>query len=86
MVARNIDRLEALGDLVGTIVAKHVSLQVQPEHYPIVGTVLLRSIRVVRGAEVATDAVLEAWGAAYGQLADILIGAERSACEATVAP
>jgi nitric oxide dioxygenase len=30
----------------------------------------------VLGAEVATDDVLAAWGAAYGQLADILIGAE----------
>ncbi len=35
MYAKNIDRLEALGPLVGQIVQKHVSLQVLPEHYPI---------------------------------------------------
>ena len=77
MYASNIDRLEALGPLVGTIVNKHVSLQIQPEHYPLVGAALLGAIREVLGAEVATDAVIEAWGAAYGQLAEILIGAEK---------
>ena len=76
MYAKNIDRLEALGPLVGQIVQKHVSLQVLPEHYPIVGGCLLRAIREVLGAEIATDAVIEAWAAAYGQLADLLIGAE----------
>jgi len=82
MYASNIERLEALGPLVGTIVNKHVSLQIMPEHYPLVGAALLGAIREVLGAEVATDAVLEAWGAAYGQLADILIGAEKQAYDA----
>jgi nitric oxide dioxygenase len=76
MYARHIDRLEALGELAGQIVNKHVSLQVLPEHYPIVGACLLRAIREVLGAEVATDEVIAAWAAAYGQLAEILIGAE----------
>lgn len=76
MYARHIDRLEQLGGLVSQIVQKHVSLQIQPEQYPIVGACLLRAIREVLGAEIATDEVLAAWGAAYQQLADILIGAE----------
>lgn len=76
MYARHIDRLDQLGDLVGTIVSKHVALQILPEHYPMVGDCLLRSIREVLGADIATDEVLAAWGAAYGQLADILIGLE----------
>ena len=78
MYARHIDRLEALGPLVAQIVNKHVSLQILPEHYPIVGSCLLRAIREVLGAEIATDAVIDAWAAAYQQLADILIGAEES--------
>ncbi|WP_454743525.1 NO-inducible flavohemoprotein [Cupriavidus necator] len=82
MYARNIDRLEALGPLAAQIVNKHVALQVQPEHYPIVGGCLLRAIREVLGPDVATDAVIEAWGAAYRQLADILIGAERQTYDA----
>lgn len=85
MYARHIDRLEALGPLVGQIINKHVSLQVLPEHYPIVGGCLLRAIREVLGAEVATDAVIDAWAAAYGQLADILIAAEEGIYAANAA-
>ncbi|GAN79660.1 NO-inducible flavohemoprotein [Acidocella aminolytica] len=76
MYANNIDKLQALGPLAAQIINKHVALQVQPEHYPIVGACLLRAIREVLGAEIATDAVIDAWGAAYQQLADQLIGAE----------
>jgi nitric oxide dioxygenase len=83
MYARHIDKLDALGPLVGQIVNKHVSLQILPEHYPIVGSCLLQAIREVLGAEIATDEVIAAWAGAYGQLADILIGAEEAAYAAT---
>src|SRR5471030_3189648 len=76
--ARNIDRLEQLGPLASTIINKHVSLQIEREHYPMVGASLLKAIREVLGAEVATDAVIDAWAAAYGQLADLLAGAEQA--------
>lgn len=82
MYARHIDRLGALGDLVGQIINKHVALQILPEHYPIVGRCLLRAIEEVLGKEVATAAVLAAWAAAYGQLADILIEAEEGLYQA----
>lgn len=78
MYARHIDQLEQLGGLVGQIINKHVALQILPEHYPIVGRCLLRAIEEVLGKDIATAAVIDAWGAAYGQLADILIGAEES--------
>lgn len=78
MYAKHIDQLEALGDLVSRIINKHVSLQILPEHYPLVGACLLQSIEEVLGKEIATAEVLEAWGAAYGQLAEILIGAEEA--------
>ncbi len=76
--ARHIDNLGALGALPAQIIQKHVALQIQADHYPIVGSCLLRAIREVLGAEIATDAVIDAWGAAYGQLAQLLIGAEAS--------
>ncbi|HLD67024.1 MAG TPA: NO-inducible flavohemoprotein [Pseudomonas sp.] len=85
MYARHIDRLEALGPLVGQIIAKHVSLQILPQHYPIVGACLLRAIREVLGEAVATDAVIEAWAAAYQQLADLLIQAEEAVYAANAA-
>jgi nitric oxide dioxygenase len=78
MYARHIDQLDQLGDLVAKIINKHVALQILPEHYPLVGECLLESIRQVLGAEIATDEVITAWGNAYGQLADILIGAEKT--------
>lgn len=73
--AKHIDRLEALGSAVGLIVHKHASLNVLPEHYPIVGSCLLRAIKEVLGA-AATDEIVDAWAQAYQQLADILIQAE----------
>lgn len=76
MYAKHIDQLDALGSLVSTIVNKHVALQIRAEHYPLVGASLLQAIREVLGEEVASDAVIDAWGAAYGQLADILAGEE----------
>lgn len=73
--AAHIDRLEALAGALPRIIQKHVSLGVLPEHYPIVGSCLLRAIKEVLG-DAATDEVLAAWGEAYQQLADLLIAAE----------
>jgi nitric oxide dioxygenase len=78
MYARHIDQLEQLGDLVTKIINKHVALQILPEHYPLVGNCLLRAISEVLGSEVATPEVIGAWGRAYQQLADILMGAEKT--------
>ena len=73
--AANIDRLDQLGGMVEHIAHKHGSMEVRPEHYPIVGQYLLGAIAQVLG-DAATDAILDAWGAAYGMLADIMIGRE----------
>ena len=74
--AANVDNLEVLGSAVELIAQKHASLQIKPEHYPIVGENLLASIREVLG-EGASDAVIQAWAEAYGFLANILIARER---------
>ena len=74
--AESIDNLDALSDAVETIAQKHVSLQIKPEHYPIVGENLLESLKEVLG-DGATDEVIEAWREAYGLLADILQGREK---------
>ncbi|WP_415845435.1 NO-inducible flavohemoprotein [Stutzerimonas zhaodongensis] len=83
MYAKHIDRLDQLGGLVSQVINKHVALQVLPGHYPIVGSCLLRAIREVLGEAIATDEVIDAWAAAYGQLADILIGSEEKLYSAT---
>nr|WKY34982.1 flavohemoglobin [Saitozyma podzolica] len=76
--AKNIDDLTPLLDAVRRITNKHAALQILPEHYPLVGASLLGAIRDVLGEEVATEEVLEAWGAAYGELADLLIKKEEN--------
>jgi nitric oxide dioxygenase len=76
MYARHIDNLAPLADMVTRVVNKHVALQILPEHYPLVGACLLGAIRSVLGPAVATDAVIHAWGLAYGELADLFIAAE----------
>ena len=73
--AEHIDDPSVLMPVVTRIVHKHVSLGIRPEHYPIVGKHLLASIREVLG-DAATDELVDAWAAAYGQLADLLIGEE----------
>jgi nitric oxide dioxygenase len=83
--ASHIDRLEALAPALPRIVQKHVALGVRPEHYPIVGACLLRAIREVLGADVATDEILAAWGEAYGALAQLLIDAEEAVYAETAA-
>ncbi len=73
--AANIDNLAALGPAVELIAQKHCSLDVQPEHYPIVGEHLLAAIQDVLG-EAASHEILDAWKQAYGFLADVLIKRE----------
>ena len=73
--AKHLDDLGGISDTVRLITQKHCSLGILPEHYPIVGECLLAAIAEVL-SDVITDDILAAWGAAYGQLAEILIGVE----------
>ncbi len=73
--AANIDNLGALGTAVELIAQKHCSLNIQPQHYPIVGKHLLAAIKDVLG-DAATEEIIGAWAEAYGLLAEIFIGRE----------
>ena len=66
------------------IAHKHRSLGVLPEHYPIVGQHLLGAIKEVLG-DAATDDILDAWGKAYGVIADIFIQVEEDLYKAAEA-
>lgn len=74
--AGNIDRLSNLSGAVEAIGRRHVGLGVLPEQYPVVGTHLLEAIKIVLG-DAATPEIVDAWAAAYGQLAGIMIERER---------
>ncbi|RMZ74596.1 flavohemo [Pyrenophora seminiperda CCB06] len=73
--AANIDDLGKLSPAVELICHKHASLFIRPEQYEVVGKHLLETMSTVLG-NAATSAILEAWGAAYWQLANIMIAKE----------
>ena len=73
--AENIDDPSVLAPVINLIANKHASIGIRAEHYPIVGKHLLASIREVLG-EAASDELINAWGVAYGALADVFIEAE----------
>lgn len=76
--AEHIDDPSVLLPVLERVANKHASLGIRAEHYPVVGQHLLSSIRELAGEEVANDEMIAAWAAAYGQLADILIGMEQN--------
>ena len=61
--ASNIDRLHMLESAITSIGRKHISLNVRPEQYPIVGKHLLEAVKTVLG-DAATPELLDAWAAA----------------------
>lgn len=73
--AENIANPMVLLPVVDRIGHKHVSLDIRPEHYIIVGKHLIASIQEVLG-EAATPAIVDAWTAAYQQLAALMSGHE----------
>ncbi len=82
-VASHIDNLDALSETVELITQKHASLQVQPEHYPIVGEHLLASIKGILG-DTATNEVMDAWEKTYTLLTNIFTSRENDIYEENI--
>ncbi|MFB2539425.1 MULTISPECIES: NO-inducible flavohemoprotein [unclassified Acinetobacter] len=75
--AENIENPMVLAPAVELMAHKHVSLEIQAPDYQIVGTNLLHSISEVLNISME-DPLIDAWAAAYGQLADLLIATEKA--------
>ncbi|KMK51212.1 dihydropteridine reductase [[Actinobacillus] muris] len=75
--AENIENPMVLASAVELMAHKHVSLEIQAPDYAIVGENLLHSISEVLNIPM-DDPLIEAWAAAYGQLADLLITTEKA--------
>lgn len=73
--AENIANPGVLMPVVDRIGHKHVSLDIRPEQYQIVGRHLIASIQEVLG-DAATPEIVDAWTAAYQQLANLMSGHE----------
>jgi nitric oxide dioxygenase len=82
--ATYIDDLPKLAHAVERIAHKHVSLQVTPAQYDVVGKYLIQAIGQVLGA-AATPEIVDAWVAAYGALAAVFINREGEMYKANAA-
>ncbi|MDO6408930.1 NO-inducible flavohemoprotein [Pantoea phytobeneficialis] len=71
----NLENLAVLLPAVEKIAQKHVSLNIQPEQYAIVGENLLATIQELLNPG---EEVLQAWGKAYGVLAEVFIQREET--------
>ncbi len=73
--AENINDPSVLLPVIDRIGQKHTSLDIKPDQYQIVGKHLLASIAEILG-NAATPEILDAWKAAYIQLAAVMSGYE----------
>ncbi|MFT4763561.1 MAG: nitric oxide dioxygenase [Oleispira sp.] len=73
--AKNLDNVEQLLSMVERIAQKHTSLNIQPEHYDLVGHHLIETLRELVPEQFTAD-IEEAWTVAYQALAAIFIARE----------
>ena len=67
---------EQLGATIQRIAHKHVSLAIQPAQYAMVGEALLMALSEKLNLPMEHD-IIQAWGEAYGVLAELFIAQER---------
>lgn len=80
--AANIEDFSQIMPVLERIGEKHRSLQIKPEHYPIVGENLLGAIKEVLG-DAATNEIMDAWADAYGVISDVFIRMENKMYQTT---
>ena len=68
---------EQLMPMVNRIAHKHASLNILPEHYPLVGEALLMALSQELDLPLDHD-LIQSWGEAYGSLAEVFINHEES--------
>ncbi|MDG4854993.1 MAG: hemin receptor [Mesorhizobium sp.] len=75
-VVHGLSRAETILPAVQDLARRHVGYGVEEHHYPIVGQALIETLEAGLG-EAFTPQVREAWQAAYGLLAGVMIVAAR---------
>lgn len=77
-VVSDLDRLDRIVPQIVELARRHIGYGAREEHYAPVGAALIEALRKALGTRF-TPAVEEAWGAAYGLLANAMIEAVRKA-------
>ncbi|MFS0868788.1 NO-inducible flavohemoprotein [Paenibacillus xylanilyticus] len=78
----HINNLGALTPVIRRINEKHRAIGIRADQYPIVGETLLQAVKDVLG-DAATPEILDAWGQAYGYIANLFIQMEEELYEET---
>jgi hemoglobin-like flavoprotein len=76
-VVNGLHRLDVIVPAAQQLARRHATYGARAEHYPVVGAALLDTLERGLG-EGFTPEVREAWIAAYGELAAVMIAAQRS--------
>lgn len=71
-----ITNLDAIKPVIERISQKHRAIGIKAEQYPVVGETLLQAVKDVLG-DAATDEIIDAWGKAYGYIANAFIEVEK---------
>lgn len=72
MVIENLKKPEALSNALKGLGARHVKYGALPEHYPLVGNSLLKTLEQYAG-EAWTSELKEAWADAYGAITELML-------------
>lgn len=73
-VVETIGDRERMAPLLRDLAVRHVGYGVEPRHYPMVGTALLRTLKHELGGDFTQEA-REAWASAYKIVSDIMLAA-----------
>jgi hemoglobin-like flavoprotein len=76
-VVHGLDRADTILPAVRELARRHVTYGVKEHHYPIVGQALVETLAAGLG-KAFTQEVREAWEAAFGLLASVMIAAARN--------
>lgn len=72
MVIENLRKPEVLSDALKGLGARHVKYGALPEHYPLVGNSLLKTLEQYAGS-AWTSELKEAWAGAYGVITELML-------------
>ena len=78
LIVQHMQHPEVLGDMLRELGQRHVTYGVRPEHYPIVGAVLLETFADFLG-ERWTPEYHDAWAQAYEAICSIMLEGTRMA-------
>ena len=85
LLRKSLRNLDAIVPKLRDLGARHVAYGARPEHYPVVGEVLIASMRAIAGPAWTLE-YEQAWAEAYGVVAARMIeGAESALLEAAAA-